>query len=407
MKLLFLLYVTFVCYSPVVGNLTPRLYGDIKLEWLLFYTLLIFFFVMQCIRKSLRLGGPLFFAVLLYCSIVLISVQWAPNYNYDLHTLTRIFARVISPMIILFIAMNIFSDKKASDYYIKHLLWAACFISLINIYQMLFGEACGDENFRASANFLNPNGVAMFLVLTLPCLLYAFEKRVLNKKLAFLFMAINAGGIISTVSRKGIFSMVLVYLLFYLFKKRFKKLIIVSVMILLVVIGLSGYRVVSHRFDLEEIRKQYIGKYEMTKAGLKMFLDSPVMGLGYRGYYENFARYFPHAVQKKYGAHNIYITALANYGIIGIIPFLAIFFIPLLASGKILFQKKRAIVSEYKKDMALICFFTLIPFMLCGFYAGGLFYNYKVLYIFYSNIALFLSIPSNLRNGHFSAEAKD
>ena len=130
-----------------------------------------------------------------------------------------------------------------------------------------------------------------------------------------------------------------------------------------------------------------------------MFLDNPVIGLGYRGYYENFGRYFPHAATRKYSAHNIYITALVNYGMVGFIPFLAIFFIPLVASVKILFLKRRVGASQYNKDMALICFLTLVPFMLCGVYAGGLFYNYRVLYILYSNTALFLSIPSYHRLG--------
>ncbi len=399
MKLFPLLYVAFVCYAPVVGNLTPRLYGDIKLEWLLFYSLLIFFFVKQCVSKNLRTGGSLFFTVLLYSSIVLISVVWAPNYTYDMHTITRIFARVISPLIILFMAMNLFNDDDASHHYIKHLLWASCFISLINIYQILLGGGYGDEKFRASANFLNPNGVAIFLVSTLPCLLYAFEKKLLNKKLGLLFMIVIAGGVISTVSRKGIFSMVLVYFLFYLYKRQFKKLIISFLVTVLVVIGLSSYTIISHRFGQEQIQKQYTGKYEMAKAGFRMFLDNPVIGLGYRGYYENFGRYFPHATNRKYSAHNIYITALVNYGIVGFIPFLAIFLIPLVASVKILFLKQRIDASQYNKDMALICILTLIPFMLCGFYAGGLFYNYSILYILYSNTALFLSIPSCHRLG--------
>lgn len=395
MKKLVFFFIFFICYIPAIGILSPKLYCDINLEWLFFYFLLIFFVVIHLISHDVRSGGILVFTVLFYSAIVFISVCWAENYTYDLHTLMRIFARVISPLIILFMAMNLFRYKENSNQYIKHIVFASFIISLINIYQMVLGGGYETDKFRASANFFNPNGVAIFLVLTLPCQLYAVGKKIISKKLGSVISIVVAAGIICTVSRKGIISMGLVYLMYYMYKKQIKKIIGLMLIGFVVAMGLSGYAFIDSRFNKKDLEKHYLGKHNMAGAGIEMFLASPLIGLGYRGYYENFGKYFPHAPQKKYSAHNIYITALANYGLIGFIPFMGIFVVPIVCSVKVLVQNNRKRENKYFNDMALICLLTTFVFMLCGFYAGGLFYNYKVMFILYTNMALFLAIHPN------------
>ena len=129
----------------------------------------------------------------------------------------------------------------------------------------------------------------------------------------------------------------------------------------------------------------------MTYAGLQMYKESPLIGLGYKGYYDNFGKYFPWSSKNKYDAHNIYTTALTNYGLIGFMPFLCIFLYPLSAARKTLKAGNSNISDSTPKDLAIICISSTIPFMISGWFAGGLFYIPALVILFYANISLFLS----------------
>jgi O-antigen ligase len=381
-----------------VGELTPQLYGDINFEWLLFYFLFLVFLVGKLAKRSLRSGGLFFLTTLFYSIVVLVSVSWAENYHYDLHTLMRIFARVLSPLLVLFMALNIFDVSSNALQYVKHIVFASVIISIMNIIQMVTGIGLHPGELRASANFLNPNGAAIFLVLTIPCQLYAIRKKVFSYKLGYIIPFIVIIGIFCTVSRKGIISMGVVYFLFFIFQKEFKKVFVVVALGVFISLGALSLDVVHHRFEKHEISEHYQGKRNMAVVGIQMFVDHPLIGLGYRGYYENFGKYVPLATQKKYEAHNIYVTVLSSYGLLGFIPFAGIFILPLFRSLTFFLKHNSPVKNLYFSDMSIICLLTLIPFMLCGMFAGGLFYNYWVLFVFYTNLSLFLSIPTNKMN---------
>ena len=145
---------------------------------------------------------------------------------------------------------------------------------------------------------------------------------------------------------------------------------------------------IAHRFEHGSIQEVVEGKWDMTYAGLKMFVTSPVIGLGYQGYYDNYSKYNPYAWKEHYDAHNIFITALTNYGVIGFMPFMAIFLYPLYICKQTLQRKNRVIPSEHTKDMAIICIVSVTSFMFNGFYSGGLFYSPIQVALLYTNISL-------------------
>ena len=153
----------------------------------------------------------------------------------------------------------------------------------------------------------------------------------------------------------------------------------------------SGSYIITQRFEEKEFMQHWTEKWEMTKAGWRMFETSPLIGLGYRGYYENYRRFNPNAHRDKYDAHNIYITALANYGLLGFLPFIAIFLYPLVKAIKILRSKTRNPNSQILNKMAIICATSLIPFMLSGWFAGGLFYSPLGMSLLYTNLSLFFA----------------
>lgn len=384
-------YIMFVCYAPILAVFFPNILGVINSEWLLFYLLLIAFMINIILKKKFSLGGKWILTLFAYTVVVFMSITWADNYSYDLYTLQRIFARVVSPLIIAFMAMNIFENKDNVYRYMKHIIIASLVLSLICIYQMTLGGGFADEKFRATATFMNPNGLAIFLVLTIPCLIYGMEKQFIPKKIGLLVAASVMGGVICTVSRKGIGTMILVFFLYCILKKQFKNLIVLGIICSVLLVCLSGYQVISHRFTQKEVHRHFEGKANMAYSGVKMFIKNPIIGLGYRGYYENFGKYVPHSVVKKCSAHNVFVTALADYGLFGFIPFMGIFIYPLVVAVKILRRKDTGINDQYLNNMAIICIISLIPFMISAYFAGGLFYRYEILFLLYTNISFSLS----------------
>ena len=386
------LFILFVCYLPIVGLIFPRISGiDIRSIWLLFY-LLILIFMIYCfaIRPNFKFLNTWTLILGFYFLVVFVSVTWS-NYSYDIPTLKGLFTTVFVPIAIAMVAMYLFEDTDKVRLYIKHIIIASFILSLISICQMFFGVATPDEELRSAATLGNPNGLAIFLVLTIPCLIYGTEKNIVPKVFGWIVIASVIGGVICTVSRKGIVTMIIVFSLYYSFKKQFKKMVVLGVSFAVIVIILSGYAVISQRFTMEKLQYNIKGKANMAYAGWEMFKENPAIGLGYRGYYENFGKYFPHSWVRKYDAHNIFITALANYGLLGFIPFMGIFIYPLVVSARILRQNSTMVNKEHSKDMAVICVSCILPFMISGYFAGGLFYGPVIVSLLYTHTAFVLS----------------
>ena len=386
------LFILFVCYSPIVGLIFPRISGiDIRSTWLLFY-LLIFVFMIYCfaIRPNFKFLNAWTLILGFYFLVVVVSVTWS-NYSYDIPTLKRLFVKVFAPITIATMALYLFEDTDNVRLYIKHIIFASFILSLISICQMFFGVATPDEELRSAATLGNPNGLAIFLVLAFPCLIYATEKSIVPKVFGWIAIACMIGGIVCTVSRKGIVTLVIASLLYYTLKRHFKRVLLLGIVFAFLAVTFSGYAVISHRFTPEKLQHQFEGKANMAYAGWRMFKRSPIIGLGYQGYYENFGKYFPYSRTKKYDAHNIYITALANYGLFGFIPFMGIFIYPLVVSARILRQNSTMVNNEYSKDMAVICISCVLPFMISGYYAGGLFYSTALVSLLYTHTTLGLS----------------
>lgn len=390
--MLITLFIIFICYLVPIGMaFTPKIFGDISLIWIVFYLLVLVFIIQYAIKSDIKFFNKWILILIVYSLIVFASVSWTNHYFYDLHTIERLFARFIAPLVIAIIALYLFRQKENVHMYIKYLMIAAFILSLTGICQMFFGGATADEEFRSSATFMNPNGLAIFLVLTIPSIIYGIEKKIMPKSFGWMVIASVIAGIICTVSRKGIITMAIAFLIYYILKKQFKRVALLGVVFAFLVVIVSGYTIIAQRFTQEQLHRQFEGKANMTFTGLKMFKKHPIIGLGYEGYYENFGKYFPHSGIKKYDAHNIFITALANYGVLGFIPFMAIFCHPLILSARTLRRSDIGHNEEHSKDMAVICISSILPFMISGYFAGGLFRDWSIIFILYTQITLVLS----------------
>jgi O-antigen ligase len=331
------------------------------------------------------------------------SVSWSPNYFYDIETVKYLFARYVAPVVIAFIALNLFVSENEYQKAIRYLLVAALLLALLSVFQIIFGfqglfqPRDAYESFRASGTFQNPNSLAIFLVLTMPHLLYGINRKILPKKMGWAGIMIITAGIVCTVSRKGIVTAWIVLFLFFVLTKQLKKIMLLFVVTIIATSVFSGYMLVSQRFTEKKIKTQITGKYTMTIAGVDMFLKNPIIGHGYQGYSENYGKYFRRRYftdPTKYDAHNIFITVLVNYGLLGFVPFMFIFIYPLYISLRTI--KKGS--SKYSKDMSFLCIISIIPFIMNGFYAGGLLDQWPIMMLFYINVVLLFSLTRNDNN---------
>jgi len=361
---------------------------DINATRLISYLLILVFLFDSAIKKRMKLFSKWTFTLIIYSAIVLLSVSWS-KYSYSLNVVQKIFNSVFLPLMIAIIALNIFREKYITVPFLKNIIFASVVLSLISMYQFFSRSTTFGEWVRGAATMGNPNALAIFLVLILPLTIYALEKQIIPIMLGFPLLALVAGGILSTLSRKGIITAALTLFIYFFQKRQFKKIAVLSFCAGMTLLTLAAFSLDPGRLGPDKFDADIGKKWNLTYAGLQMFVTSPIIGLGYEGYYENSPPYtgFPY----KYDAHNIFITALTNYGVIGFIPFLGIFLYPLAISRRTLSNTHNSMQKQHCKNTALICFCSVIPFMVSGYFAGGLFYKESIVFLLYSNIAMFLA----------------
>ena len=385
-------FIFFVCYVPVFLQVLPRVgILDIQYTALFFGLLLILFFVFSNIRHDFYLLNKWNVIIAIYSIVVVSSVSWSKYYSYDLVRIKFFFYSLFIPFSIATIALKLFKERANFVIYTKYLYTASFIFSLICIFQLIFGEATY-EGYRSAGALGNANGSAIWLVLMIPTIIYGLELKIISRVFGYFVLAFSAAGITCTMSRKGIFTMFLSYFLYYLLKKQFVKLFVSATIFFVIALAVAGYSLISQRFDEKMLFAQFKGRAEMVSAGLDMFIDNPVKGLGFNGFYENILKYRPTYTTSKLVAHNNYITALSNYGLLGFIPLILIFMYPLFLSTKIIFGSAFVRQDSDIKDMAIICLTCLLPFMISSYFAGSLFYDYSIMSLFFTQCSSVISL---------------
>jgi hypothetical protein len=336
--------------------------------------------------------------IAIYSIVVVASVSWSKYYSYDLVRFKFFFYSLFIPFSIATIALKLFRDKDNLTIYIRYLCTASLIFSFINIYQLVTGQATY-EGYRAGGAFNNSNASAVWLVLLIPTIIYGIEKKSIPKVFGYIVLAFSIGGVTCTMSRKGIVAMILSFFIYYSLSRQFKKVIISGIIFFFLTLIFAGYSLISQRFDQKKLLAQFRGRAEMVYAGWDMFKDNPVKGLGFKGFYENILKYRPKYTTKKLVAHNNYITALANYGLLGFIPLLSIFLYPLFISSKIVLKRKHYGQEENIRDMATICLSCLIPFMINAYFAGSLFYHYFIMPLLFTQCSFVITVYLSARRG--------
>jgi len=174
--------------------------------------------------------------------------------------------------------------------------------------------------------------VSLITVFPLTIALLRRESNLILKLLLCTVIAILIPSIFATFSRGGMlaFSIVVIIVIFKIVKKKFIGIIIVLLLlpvayfILPLFIKFRIKSLLSLFQSKSALDFSLLSRFYITRAAFKMFLAHPFLGVGISNVVSNTGLYCPSAMHKV--AHSIYLEIAAGTGLLGLIPFLAIFF---------------------------------------------------------------------------------
>lgn len=176
----------------------------------------------------------------------------------------------------------------------------------------------------------NPNVLGMYINYLLISILYLLSKLKKQNIIKFFLISIlilSIFALFTTGSRKSLISFVLIFLIYMIFKFKFKFKNIIYATFVLLTIWLSFDNLTEltqdssliKRFTSYELEAGIDGRTNLIKSGLDVFLDYPLTGAGLANWsYNSNLLYFKYS-------HNYYVEVLANTGIIGFALIIAIY----------------------------------------------------------------------------------
>lgn len=261
----------------------------------------------------------------------------------------------------------------------KHhtLMWLFSLTAFISaVYAIIQGGNLSeiDPNIRAAGFSQGANTATRYFVIAFTFFTYLFiatKTRILK---VFLFAGIVATfiGVFYTASRSGIMLLAIAIILLVLLQSRVKYRLevgIISIVGLAFLLSFSEniLRFVATIFPSISQGTDTVGlRYALWKAGFQMWLDNPIAGIGIGMFpsqlklYPNpqYSYYFSHGLV----AHNMYVSMLAETGIIGAFLFLA-----LLISALVNFIKARKLADKTFSGIQRTWFIVFIVML-----AGGI-----------------------------------
>lgn len=260
---------------------------------------------------------------------------------------------------------------------------------------ILPGVLKGGNYFRIPATFYDANHLSPFISTGLFFFLgLSFLAKDLKQKFGFLILSLALAMVsVLTFSRSGFLGLAVGSLAFGLLSLRYgfgKKLLPIVGVLVIFVVGVlyfshrTHYSLVDRMFKsiFDPAEKSTVAHYELLLGEWQLFLDHPVLGVGYGGFSEAFRAsehskghtWIDPVKDIRLPAHSIWLETLVETGIIGFIPYL----IFMLLVTQQLFQTLSRIHAEWDKIylMAFIAgFFALL--------SGGIFYSYNLLFFWY------------------------
>lgn len=351
-------------------------------------------------NKKFYFYTPINVFVFLYVIFSAISLIYSPN----IESAVIYLAVTIALFIFYLMVVNLLDNKKHYRFIIFSLIISNIIISLFTVYQLsvqntfYFGRQAvesisGDKIWRASGTYNDPNVAASFLavgiIMTISVIIYSKEKK--YYKILYLFATIIAlVGIAITFSRSGWVTLATGVITLVFFQKIKKKIvlwitsIVIALVLVIIFVPFGGF-IVARAFSIFDIIKDpsiHI-RILLALSGIDMFLQSPIIGLGYRSFpilYDYFRQpLIPYGLLYIKESHTLIVTLLAELGIVG-------FSIVLMWFRRFFIDCFRLINEQndsFIKSIVIGCFAVFVSLNFCFLFYGNLFPHFNFIWLIF------------------------
>ena len=397
------LFFLFVLFLPLANHdrffiLNPKLFPSRAI----LVTLIIFnlSFLLNKFKKKKFLQDKFLLALLSLFVVRAVSLVNSLNLPNSLFVLAFFGSVIVLYVILKRLAET---DQKYFTFLFQLYLVVVAVIGLFGLLQYLLaligvilpGVLKGGNYFRIPATFYDANHLSPFISTGLFFFLgLSFLVKDFKQKGGLLFLSLILAIVsVLTFSRSGFLGLGVGCLTFGLLslKEGFGRRLLPLVAVLVISVGgllyfshQTHYSLVDRMFKslLDPAEKSTTAHYSLLLGEWQLFLDHPVLGVGYGGFSEAF-RASEHSKGHTWvdpvkdirlPAHSIWLEVLTETGITGFIPYLLFM---LLVTQQFLHALFRA--SAERDKVYLIAFAS-------GFFAllsGGIFYSYNLLFFWY------------------------
>ncbi len=211
-------------------------------------------------------------------------------------------------------------------------------VSVISAFTAISQGYIGEDiaaSARVSGFAAGANDAARYFVVAMVFLTYLRSKTqdALLRLLLLASIVVTYIGVFFTVSRTGIILLFIAQLLILIFqrqgKQRIQMLVIFGIAFtVMLILSDAILEIISSILPSITHGTDTIGlRYQLWRAGWKMWLDHPVSGVGIGMFFHNSYQYMsqiPGVSPRALVAHNMYVQILAETGIVGFILFMSI-----------------------------------------------------------------------------------
>jgi O-antigen ligase len=250
----------------------------------------------------------------------------------------------------------------------------------------LMNIVSGTEGYRIMGTYGDPNFFAQVMVVIIPIALnrLLYEKKPIMKVLAGWSLAASILTVVFTFSRGGFLALCAVVVLILIIRKPPLVAILCGVLILIMLVPFlpaSYFERLQTILDYlpftgADVRTEvsFRGRMSEYAVGMEMFLDKPILGIGYENYATNYLKYSmqlgldPRRTERS--AHSLYLQVLAEEGILGLLMFVFVLYSAFksLSKGRKLFQK---IGLEEYADLDLAFLIGFVGYLTAAMFIHG------------------------------------
>ncbi len=324
--------------------------------------------------------------LLLILTLISLSLIYSPARE----SATLFFIRFIVLIVMVYLIVNILKERKEFYYIFGLLALVAMILGTMSVRSALLDPVTAYMNFlaggariigRGAITVEDPNVFAsiFFIPIAFTSSIFLSGLNVWKRSLAFLATVILLAGLASTYSRSAWISTAVLLLVLVIYYKQYKIMTLSILGLIIIIMSVPELRSISLNL-YDRVLDIFSGASDDSSnirlllgfAGMRMFFDSYMLGVGIRGFPDYFTNYY--STQESIGVvepHNVIYELLAELGLPGFLLFLLI--------AVIIFRKASANIrnskSELDKVVATTLIGTLTAFMVFYQFYGGALYS--------------------------------